>query len=120
MRPHDAEMIDVKRSVVLTRRQSDACDAAIRKTGSRGFSDLFRKLVALYLPDFVGREGGEACVALLVDGDEAKRLLAVSRALGLAPQKVLQQALLDRLPEYEEKAAELVKVRDKLLGIKAK
>jgi hypothetical protein len=111
-------MIDVKRSVVLTRSQSDACDAAVRKTGTRGFSDLFRKLVDLYLPDFVSREA-EDSVALLVDGAEAKRLLAVSRALGLAPQKVLQQALLDRLDDYEEKAVELAKHRDKLLGIKS-
>jgi hypothetical protein len=119
MRPHDAEMIDVKRSVVLTRRQSDACDAAVRKTGTRGFSDLFRQLVDLYLPDFVAREGAEDAVALLVDGDEAKRLLAVSRELGLPPNKLLQQALLDKLPVYEEKAVELMKHRDKLLGIKS-
>jgi hypothetical protein len=112
-------MIDVKRSVVLKQSQSAACDAAVRKTGSRGFSDLFRGLVDLYLPDYVAREGAEDCVAILVDGVEAKRLVAVSRELGLPPNKLLQQALLDRLPDWEGKAVELAKHRDKLLGIKS-
>jgi hypothetical protein len=113
-------MIDVKRSVVLKQSQSAACDAAVRKTGTRGFSDLFRSLVDLYLPDFVARKGAEDCVAILVDGDEAKRLLAVSRELGLPPNKLLQQCLLDRLPTWEETARELAKHRDKLLGIKTR